>query len=337
MQRILILSDYQCDYGSYFLMNGLCGVVGDDNVVVYPFVNHYNGGIDEGYILDDGKRGFTAPCDFMMPRKLTKWTIEEIVARFNEFALVVVGVRTYAQKALAELRSKLGEKLPVPIIFVEAEDYNSLNYDALEATKPDMIFKRELFGEFTGNPVKVEGTPCYSLPFSATINKHTALPEVEKDIDVFFACGNTFELRERVVKALQAMQDIKFVGGGNEFRLCYEDFHKHIQRSKIAISVRGWGMDTVRYWEIPSHPTFMLWSRMPLMIPHPFIPHVHGDVFEPDLSDLRSKITYWLEHAEEREKIAKQGQQHLLEHHTNEARARYFLDTVENVLGVDVC
>jgi len=48
--------------------------------------------------------------------------------------------------------------------------------------------------------------------------------------------------------------------------------------------------------------------------------------------DLCSKIEYYLKHEEEREKIAKQGQQEVLEKHTISTRVREYLKEIEKIL-----
>jgi spore maturation protein CgeB len=112
----------------------------------------------------------------------------------------------------------------------------------------------------------------------------------------------------------------------NKPRLSYRDYLTKIGQSKIAITVRGHGRDTVRYWEIPGYETLMFICDPGLEIPNDFVDGETAVFFKQDFSDLKEKIDYYLANDEERIKIAKAGHQHLLKYHTNKARAEYFIN-----------
>ena len=61
-------------------------------------------------------------------------------------------------------------------------------------------------------------------------------------------------------------------------------------------------------------------------IPNDFIPNLHAIYCGPDLSNLRKIVTHYLHEDEERESMAMRAREHLLEHHTCERRAEYFLN-----------
>lgn len=112
-------------------------------------------------------------------------------------------------------------------------------------------------------------------------------------------------------------------------------WHRYIRKTalaKIAISAKGAGADTVRYWEIPPTGALMFCNRRPLPTPYPFIDGEHVICYEDDASDLRDKLIYFLGHDNEREEIAAAGKAHALKYHTCEARARWFLEKCKEVM-----
>ena len=63
--RVLVINHPESDYGAAMLWNGLCEVLGPENVYDYPAKLSYHGQVHEGYILPDGKRGLTAPLHWV--------------------------------------------------------------------------------------------------------------------------------------------------------------------------------------------------------------------------------------------------------------------------------
>ena len=97
-------------------------------------------------------------------------------------------------------------------------------------------------------------------------------------------------------------------------------------RSKIALSLRGGGFDTLRYWEIVASKTLLVSEWPDIAIPHNFEHGKHAVFCRPDLSDLMEVVRYYVQHDEEREAITANGYAHLLKYQTCEQRAEYFLD-----------
>ena len=341
MSNVLICSHEEADYGFYMMYDGLCCVLGDKHVVTYPFNKTYYGMVADDYLQDNGQPGYTAPTECMIPRDPMDMnlSIYDVVANLlsKKFDLIVFGPRSHSVKALRDIIDRVERKKLPPVVFAEFEDYDTLRQDWMTEFKPDVCFKRETL---TSNFQTYSKQRIYPMPFSAVLGPYTDLPDCPKDIDIFFACGNTFDLREKVlveVKRLAEKHQWNFVGGGNEFRLNYADYHKHIRRAKIGISVRGWGRDTVRYWEIPSHPTLLVAGKFDLAIPDPFTHNETAAFFKEDLSDLEDILYTYLTDDVYRTHVAKCGHEHLKKHHTTEARARYMLEAIRLTTGVAVC
>lgn len=109
------------------------------------------------------------------------------------------------------------------------------------------------------------------------------------------------------------------------------EYFQRMAQSRVCLNIGGAAAGRAfRFYEIPWAGSFMLSQEFPARQLHPFVDGVHCGYFA-NLDELDG----WLDSAlmcgnsdDVREAIARQGREHLLRHHTCEARARYILDTV---------
>jgi hypothetical protein len=178
------------------------------------------------------------------------------------------------------------------------------------------------------------------LTFSSAIDSFPETNDQEKEYSIFCCLGSTWPFRRELSERLIELDypnsyvslDSEIRGDFQEHnkpRLSYKDYLEKIAKSKIAFAVRGHGRDTVRYWEIAGYETLMFICDPGLVIPNDFEDGKTAVFFKEDLSDLKDKVDYYLNKDEERIRIAKAGKEHLRRFHTNEARARYFMDALE--------
>jgi len=109
-------------------------------------------------------------------------------------------------------------------------------------------------------------------------------------------------------------------------KLSPDEYYHTLARSKVAVSIRGGGFDTLRYWEIVASGTFLLSEAPDILIPNNFAHRKHAVFCRSGLSDLQALIRYYVSHDEERDAIARAGYDHLLKFHTCERRAGQFLE-----------
>ncbi|MDA0738244.1 MAG: glycosyltransferase [Nitrospirae bacterium] len=110
-------------------------------------------------------------------------------------------------------------------------------------------------------------------------------------------------------------------------------YFNQIFQSKIAVSLRGGGLTPpIRYYEIVACKTLLLSDIPYSIIPNNFINKVHAIFFKRNLTDLVELAEYYLRHDAERQEIIEQGYQHLVNYHTCEKRAEYFLDICRKAL-----
>lgn len=338
--KLLYLAHPEQDYLDVFIFQGLVELLGEKNIIVYPFKKTYIGEVDKTYILPDGKTGFTAPGAYNIPRKLEKWSFDEICNRFDEFSFILLSSpRTYAVGALRDIKDRFG-KIPKPLVFMDGEDGDNIRWDLIREFNPQVIFKREMTREIED---------VYPLPFSSTVVHlpyYNELLKQEKTLNVFGLFGNTHPLRPKIVKFLIEQEipdscigiDTGILPWQDDRRFeipplkSYEEYLKSIASAKINIVIRGHGRDSVRMWEVGAFKTLMLIKDPGIIIPYPYIDKEHCIYFN-ELDDLKEKIDYYLIHDEEREIISEQGLQHTINYHSNAKRAGYLLNIVKEKTG----
>lgn len=335
--KILFLDEMQQDFGAYFLWNGLNELLGEESLILYPFKLSYLGYTDASYILyaDNKKRGMTSWSPYIKKRNLRIFPMEEVVDEMPSIDFIILASpRHYPVHALRFIKQIYNGRIPKPVIFYDAEDSTDLRLDLIEEFKPQVIFKRELTHHIDN---------VYPLPFSSTIPYLLEkFDDQNKTLDLFCTLGFTHSVRKEVIDfllerkitessylSLDIPEDLR--AGKYKPMLSYQDYLNKIAASKIAISIRGHGRDTVRYWEIPSFETLFLINDPGIIIPHPFTDGINCVQFHI-LDDLEEKIRYYLSHDEERIKIAKAGKEHLYTFHSNEKRAEWFLSIVKEKL-----
>ncbi len=110
-------------------------------------------------------------------------------------------------------------------------------------------------------------------------------------------------------------------------------YFNQIFRSKIALCLRGGGLTPpIRYYEIVACKTLLLSDIPYSVIPHNFIHNTHAVFIKRDLSNLVELVKYYLQNESERQEIIEKGYLHLVNHHTCEKRAEYFLDICRKAL-----
>jgi spore maturation protein CgeB len=105
-----------------------------------------------------------------------------------------------------------------------------------------------------------------------------------------------------------------------------EDYRALLHRSKMALSVRGGGFDTVRYWEIVASKTLLVSEPPDIVIPHNFEHGRHAMFCRHDLRDLPAIVRRLRDDDQARQQMIEAAYQHLLAFHTSERRAEYLLD-----------
>lgn len=322
--KILYINSHSADYVQDLTYAGLVHVLGFSNVIDYRWNKKYH----VPYKKYPKNLGYI-PGSFIPS-----------LTRFNrgKYDLVMVGS---AKVGSFETYLKIIDSIPasVPVVFIDGGDQSIIANDLVIYQRPelypqilekrpfDIIFKREmLIGQDYGDNV-------HPLPMSFNHDRVRHY-DVVKKYDVSFWAVESDAIR---VKALDLLQD-KFDCAANgtvrnqvfsQYKRKGDFYLEELARCKIVLNFRGGGWDTMRYWEVPAVGSFMISQRPQFVIPHNFEHEKHVVFCQDDLSDLIDLCDYYLKHNDKRERIAKQGRQHLLQYHTDVHRAEYILQTIK--------
>lgn len=276
--------------------------------------------------------GVTGPYEFFPASTDDPYTFEKVVEEFDTFdAVVMSSPRCWVSATMCQLH-ETGKRLP-PAIMLDGEDNTSIRHDYIEAFRPIVYFKREL-----PEVVSLQyGCKLRALPLASYVWNCAFTPQIikdkwvttEKEFDVVCVAGSTNPYRKEVVEAILSLGDrykMK-VGVDSGYRVSAFEHLKLLSRAKIGISIRGWGEDTVRYWEIPSFPTMLLSDKLDLIKPDPFVTNETCDEYDNPV-DCVEKIKYWLDN-DRWKKVATAGYEHCRKHHTVLERGRAIMKAIQ--------
>ena len=203
-------------------------------------------------------------------------------------------------------------------VLVDGEDSPSFTDEQIRGLQLDLIFKREYLYH------RIYPSNCFPLPFASPFP--AVDPLTERPVDVVFLANDNHPRRWRIHRILTQL-DIHYVGAVSHNLPVWDEYMGLLARAKIGITVRGFGYDTVRFWECLASGCLVLAEETLQVVPNEFIDGKH--LFYFDENTLPWLVGHCLYHEEKRQTIAKAGQQHLLNNHTVEARAQYMLDVIE--------
>ena len=325
--KVLFINIPKSDYLQEFLYSGLCKVLGTKNIKEYPWnirthLNHRK-----------------------YPKNLSKFSVSNLIksvqAQFiKDFDVVIVAAcNPYTLKKYYEIMETIDEK--IPRIFIDGGDFPKLAgdldrlggrdiYEKITAKRPfDLIFKREyvLDEEYPAN--------VFALPMSFNCDLMPKLNN-EYKYNVAFWAVETAKIRSDALDLLQDKFDCKSNGTvRNQVMKKYKRkgqfYLQEIHSAKIGLNFRGGGWDTVRLWELAGMGCFIISQRLNIEIEPPFIEGEEIIYCKDDLSDLVELCEYYLEHEEERERIAKNARKKVEQYHTDVARVQFIIKTIKNL------
>ncbi len=204
----------------------------------------------------------------------------------------------------------------------------------------------------------------HPLPLAVALDTLPATPIVPRDVDVSYAARISHPKRRQAVEILRRAHGIGFQGGvyaeaedrqskilsglsrlpikltgdppvtaaQRGTKLSKAEYYALLGRSKMALSIRGGGFDTLRYWEVVASGALLISEQPDIEIPNNFAHGQQALFCRPDLSDLPELVRYYASRDVERESIARAGYEHLLRFHTCERRAEQLLAVCKQTL-----
>ena len=272
--KILYIAHEESCYCGSFIFNGLCELLGPDNVLTYPPKLSYYGQTHR-YSIPGIENGLTSPLPWMSFNdpasvELDDATVRSMI-RCGDFKFVVVeSVRSTAVSTFESLRDDITAAC-LPVALVESDDYDGFDERNIKRIMPHLYFKRELRKKKYDSPAisrsfgSVHHTKVIGFPFSCPITAINRIHTQSEAYDVFFSCGNTTDhtdnMRQRVADAIRnnaerlglnvfvAVSPDRSRSEGAPGLLPWDKYIAAMKASKILINCRGFGHDTVRFWE----------------------------------------------------------------------------------------
>lgn len=355
--KILYLTPRKIDYLPDQLYTGLCKVLGTESMIDFPWKPEYH---DPSYRIDylpqnPGRRYELEELRAMLDRHeidlmvLTaqrRGTLEAFEALAQHSKLPPLAFVDSSDDP--EMKPDLFRRVGGGVYF--KREYSlpgSAGFRAMYVKWRQFRLDRDL------------SSRTYPLQMSVILETIPPLDGDTEDVDISFNGYVSHRKRIRAVKLLENASDIRFEGGlysdattrqsklalgplsvlraklqGDPYvgetdcnhRLGYVDHFRLLRRSKIGLSIRGAGFDTVRYWEIVASRILLISEKPFIHIPNNFEHGKQAIFCRSDLSDLLDLVRIYLRDNAARKAMAEAGYQHLLKHHTCDQRARQFLD-----------
>jgi len=320
MGKILYITAPEADFQSSLIYKGLCNVLGVENVVDFPLKKSYHGETERYSlkpIYGTDEEGVTAPFEWFIAEPYHNWTVDEIGNNAEVFDFVILeSVRKLTGEVYEMLCANYPKINSLPMAIIDGEDYGGVVTEFKEKNNCIAYFKREL---------TVLEKNVYPFPFSTPVPQYYGRDWTEKKdneelngMNVLCSFNKTHPQRDVFKNAMDGSSHTLIRKG-----LCYADYLSALSKARIALSVRGWGWDTLRRWEIASFKTLLFTDQLGIIDPNPYRDRVHCVYVTPD--DVVEKGRYYLDHPEEAMTIAKAGQAHTLEYHTPEKRVKDML------------
>jgi hypothetical protein len=205
-----------------------------------------------------------------------------------------------------------------PSIYITSDTHLGYDYRLSKAKEFDHVFCNQIraMEEFEKDGVKAEWLPHAVLP-----RGYPNEPKCIKKYDIGFVGYVTFDKRAKMLDRM-FKEFPNFWYGQRLFEECAEIYRK----SRIIFNTAAVDDINMRCFEATATGSFLLTEYVPTLS-ECFEDGVHLVTYK-NMDDAIEKAHYYLEHEDEREKIAKAGMEHTLNNHTYKHRAEKILEAI---------
>lgn len=352
--KILYLTDPAYDYLARQLYVGLCKTVGSQNVIVFPESPEWSAGEAIIKTTDSGTKGMGIDDVCSM---LSAGMIDFVVASAPRGG-VLAALATLEKRCTLPSRVLVDGEDDKRMRWDVFKRYKFDLYFKREFACSGRIYKDYVKARSHADSRMADRDRIHPLQFSVIMELVSPFKCESQDVDISFVGRASHRKRLFAVDLLNSLPDIRFVGGvyagatdrrsklarslleklmakfqgdpclsehERGVRLSPEEYFQLLARSKMGLSIRGGGFDTVRYWEVVAAKTVLVSEEPDIYIPDNFQHMRHAVFCKPNLSDLPDLVRMLSKDERARRSIIEEGYAHLLKHHTCERRAEYFL------------
>ena len=314
--RILFISfvNYP-NYGLDIIYDGLCQLLGHENIFDYPYKSTLHGG--------DSNRCGNYPC-FFNYSKTTTIDKDKCLSLISKQYFDFVVYCYHPENMQNDIFDKCLQT-NTPIIALDQEDVYDIDFKFIEKYNVKLYFKREMLNTIQ-YPDNIK-----PLTFSYPMNlfPEDTIKYGDREIDNFWA-GKLYYTRTIILKELEKRKLITICKNN----LDKDTYSKHLQNSKMGINLFGWGFDTVRYYEIPANGCLMFSERHPLDIRNDYTDDMV--VYFSSIPELLDKIQMLKKDESKCANMAKLANEHCKKYHNNVARTKQMLHEINKVVNLGV-
>lgn len=309
--RILYLMHPNSDYGADVLFDGLCRLLGPENIVDYPWKETLHGG--------DPALAWGYPCVFEWPG--TAHDLASLIAHMKAHPFdAILYSDNFHKLPKEDLEQILAVAGDTPAFITDTWDQCGDYREAIEQHLGRAAagqFKREMLA---GAPYSAH---TWSLPFAYPDGLVPASVDYDGKQGLFWAGKLQFGARRLSLEYLRDTIGLDLLASYPP-----DEYAKRIDAALAGLSFFGNGFDTVRFWELPAHGTLLIGEKPPIALPHPFVDGEHALLFE-HLGELEERLTWFAAHPDQARDLARRGHEHFRRYHTGTARARELLARIE--------
>ena len=205
-----------------------------------------------------------------------------------------------------------------PSIYITSDTHLGYDYRLNKAKEFDHVFCNQIRAVEDFNK---DGVRAQFLPHAVEPQAYPNEPEAMKKYDVCFVGYVSFEKRADMLDDLfRAIPNYFY--GQRLFEECAEIYRK----SRIVFNTAAVDDINMRCFEATATGSFLLTENIPTLS-ECFEDGVHLVTYD-NMDDAIEKAKYYLEHEDEREKIARAGMEHTLANHTYKHRAEKMLEVI---------
>lgn len=321
--KILFCTYSYPDYGLDTIFAGLCEVLGSENVFDYPTKPTLHGAQANSFANYPLHHNFPSP---------TSDELKLEMLRQGTFDVILIGCRTDSafwngrREHLPAENPKISDPIQsasvkIPTFLIDQSDYCSTDYVA------ELIKRFHALKYFKREYLRNQKYPDYIAPlsFSYTPNTDVLSVDTPRSNDIFWA-GRGYRNRSPYLEILTEVTKNNFSD-----KCSQSEYIQKMLSSKIGLSLKGYGNDTVRYYEIPAHGTMLFSEKLDIMIENDFVDGKTA-VFFDSPEEMKEKLEYFINNPSKIERIRIAGHKWFTKFHASRSRAEQLIAKIKSTI-----